>query len=52
MSKICIACMHACKVASAVSDSVQPYRQQPMAPLSTGFSGQDYWSGLPLLELI
>ena len=29
-------------VASVVSDSLQPYR----APLSMGFSRQEYWSGL------
>ena len=39
-----------------MSDSVQPYGQQPcatlwtaapQAPLSMGFSRQEYWSGLP-----
>ena len=30
-----------------MSDSVQPHRQQPLAPPSLGFSRQEYWSGLP-----
>ena len=32
-----------------MSDSVRPHRWQPTkAPLSLGFSRQEYWSGLPL----
>ena len=42
------ACMHACQIASVMSDSVQPHVRQPhQVPLSTGFSRQEYWSGLP-----
>ena len=36
------ACMHACSVASVVSDSVAC-----QAPLSMGFFRQEYWSRLP-----
>ena len=36
-------CWDCCKVASVVSDSVWPHK----APLSLGFSRQEYWSGLP-----
>ena len=41
--------VHVCQVASVVSNSLQPHgllvaRQ---APLSMGFSKQEYWSGLP-----
>ena len=39
--------MHACSVASAVSNSVQPYELWSPGPLSMGFSRQEYWSGLP-----
>ena len=38
------ACMHAC---SAVSNSVTPWTVACQAPLSMGFSRQEYWSGLP-----
>ena len=32
-----------------MTDSVRPHRRQPTkAPLSLGFSRQEYWSGLPL----
>ena len=34
-----------------MSDSVRPHRQQP-APLSLGFSRQEYWSGLPFPSLM
>ena len=34
-----------CQVASVVSDSLRLYGTQ--APLSMGFSRQEYWSGLP-----
>ena len=32
---------------SAVSDSATPWTVARQAPLSTGFSRQEYWSGLP-----
>ena len=35
-------CMHVCRVASVMSDSVAH-----QVPLSLGFSRQQYWSGLP-----
>ena len=39
---------HACMLTrSVVSDSVTPWTAAPQAPLSTGFSRQEYWSGLP-----
>ena len=38
--------VHVCKVASVISDSLQPYVAH-QAPLSLGFSRQEYWSGLP-----
>ena len=38
-----------CYVASVVSDSATPWTAAHQAPLSTGFSGQEYWSGLPCL---
>ena len=34
---------------SVVSDSLRPYGAS-QAPLSMGFSGQEYWSGLPCLS--
>ena len=38
----------ACQVASVVSDShTTPWTVAPQAPLSMGFSKQEYWSGLP-----
>ena len=39
----------ACNVPShsVVSDSLQPRGLAHQAPLSMGFSGQEYWSGLP-----
>ena len=40
-------CMHACKVASVVSDSVQSHGQQPTRLLCPLDSRQEYWSGLP-----
>ena len=36
-----------CQVASVVSDSVIPWTVALQAPLSMGFSRQEYWSGLP-----
>ena len=32
---------------SVVSDSVTSWTVADQAPLSMGFSGQEYWSGLP-----
>ena len=39
----------ACKVPSALSDSVRPYglHAAHQAPLSMGFSREEYWKGLP-----
>ena len=31
----------------SLSDSLQPYEPYSKAPLSIGFSKQEYWSGLP-----
>ena len=39
--------MHACWVASVMSNSATPWTVAHQAPLSTGFSRQEYWSGLP-----
>ena len=39
--------MHACSVASVMSDSETPWTVALQAPLSMGFSRQEYWSGLP-----
>ena len=40
--------MHAYQVALVMSDSLQRYGTVAhQAPLSTGFSRQEYWSGLP-----
>ena len=39
--------MHACYVASAVSDSATLWTIAHQAPLSMRFSRQEYWSGLP-----
>ena len=39
-------CMHACEVASVTSDSATPRTVARQAPLSTGFSRQEHWSGL------
>ena len=40
--------MHACSVPLAVSNPLRPYGLYPTkAPLSMGFSRQEYWSGLP-----
>ena len=39
---------HACVLShSVVSDFVMPWTVAHQAPLSTGFSRQEYWSGLP-----
>ena len=41
--------MHACSVASVVSESATLRTQAPtpLVPLSMGISRQEYWSGLP-----
>ena len=40
--------MHACSVASGMSNSLQSHGlQPPQTPLSMGFSRQEYWNGLP-----
>ena len=39
--------MRACKVASVMSNSVTLWTIAHQAPLSMGFSSQEYWSGLP-----
>ena len=39
--------MHACYVTSVVSDPATLRTAAHQAPLSTGFSRQEYWSGLP-----
>ena len=39
--------LHACLVASVVYDSVTPWTVGCQAPLSMGFSRQEYWSGSP-----
>ena len=41
------ACGRACLVTSVVSDSVTLWTVACQAPLSMGFSGQEYWSELP-----
>ena len=39
--------VRACSVASAEFDFVTPWTAALQAPLSMGFSTQEYWSGLP-----
>ena len=39
--------VHVSVVCSVMFDSLWPYGLQPLAPLSMGFSIQEYWSGLP-----
>ena len=39
-SNVCVSCL-------VVSDSVTPWTVAHQAPLSMGFSRQEYWSGLP-----
>ena len=47
-SRYTLACMCVCKVTSVMCNSLQPYGLEThQAPLSMGFSTQDYWSGLP-----
>ena len=43
---VCV-CVCLCSVASFVSDSVTLWTVACQAPLSLGFSRQEYWSGLP-----
>ena len=42
MTNLCM-----CLVTSVVSDSATPWTIASQAPLSMGFSRQEYWSGLP-----
>ena len=39
--------MNVCSVALFMSDFLRPHEVDRQAPLSLGFSGQEYWSGLP-----
>ena len=39
--------LHACQVASVVSDSATLWTVAHQTPLSIGFSRREYWSGLP-----
>ena len=39
--------MHACSVAKSCPTLVTPWIVAYQAPLSMGFSRQEYWSGLP-----
>ena len=41
--------VHACQVASVVSNSATAWTVAHQAPLSMEFSRQEYWSGLPCL---
>ena len=43
-------CVCVCVIHSVVSDSVTPWTVACQAPLSMGFSRQEYWSGLPFLS--
>ena len=40
-------CRHACYLTSVVSDFATPWTAARQAPLSVGFSRQEYWSALP-----
>ena len=42
-------CAVVCLVASVMSNSVTPWTLARQAPLSVGFSEQEYWSGFPCL---
>ena len=43
LNRVCV-----CSVTSVMSDSLGPYKTVAyQTPLSMGFSGQEYWSGLP-----
>ena len=39
--------MHACSVAQLCPTLCDPWTVAHQAPLSVGFSSQEYWSGLP-----
>ena len=41
------ACVHACSVASVMSNSATSWTVALQAPVSMGFSRQEHWSGLP-----
>ena len=45
---VCV-CVCACVSRSVVSDFATPWTVALQAPLSMGFSRQEYWSGLPFL---
>ena len=45
--KIKVIKLHACKVASVVSHTATLWTVAGQAPLSMGFSRQEFWSGLP-----
>ena len=54
LSKMLMAkCLHVCVLsASVVPDSLQSYGPMAhQAPLSMGFSRQEYWSGMPFSSL-
>ena len=44
--------VHACKVASVVSNSATLWTVAHQTPLSMGLSRQDHWSGLPYPPLL
>ena len=44
-------CVHACEVTSVMFDSTTPGTVAHHAPLSMGFSRQEYWNSLPFLPL-
>ena len=46
-SQLTVHKVHACSVASVMSDAATPWTVARQAPLSMGFSRQEYWSGLP-----
>ena len=45
-------CVCVCESFSVMSDSATPWTVACQAPLSMGFSRQEYWSGLPFLDLM
>ena len=45
--RLCLLHVFVCSVTSGVSNSVTPWTVAHQAPLSVGFSKQEYWSGLP-----
>ena len=46
LAALCEHCLCACSVAS-MSDSVTPWTVARQAPLTMGFSRQEFWGGLP-----